>query len=182
MARGAEPFLLRSGPTTPSSDDRARTANESGAELLVSLHVNSHDDAQAEGASCFYYGREGYISQAGQRLAEHIQEALTTRLGLKDGRTHPKSLPLLRETRMPAVHVEPCFITNPHEEALLRTDRFRHQVATAVGGAIERFFLPASSDSKLAGPPASSGASPPGSANAGAGPIRNRSGSGGRSG
>jgi N-acetylmuramoyl-L-alanine amidase len=148
VARGAEPFMLRSGPATPSSDDRARRANETGAELLISLHMNSHDDPQPEGASCFYYGREGYVSQAGQRLAEHIQEALTTRLGLKDGRTHPKSLPLLRETRMPAVHVEPCFITNPREEALLRTDRFRQDVAAAVSGAIERFFLPDAAESK----------------------------------
>ena len=160
VARGAEPFLLRSGPATPTADDRARRANESGAELLVSLHMNSHDEANAEGASCFYYGREGYVSQAGQRLAENIQEALTKDLGLKDGRTHAKSLPLLRETRMPAVHVEPCFITNHREEALLRTDRFRQDVALAVSAAIERFFLPDSTESTQDGGLARAEASP----------------------
>ena len=72
---------------------------------------------------------------------------------------HPKSMPLLRETRMPAVHVEPCFITNHREEALLRTDRFRRGVATAVGGAIERFFLPESAESKQGEGPARAGAS-----------------------
>ncbi len=139
-ARGAEPFLLRSGPVTPSTEDRAKAANARGAEALISLHLNSHDDPKAEGASCFYFGREGYVSQAGQRLAENIQEALTSDLGVMDGRTHAKSLPLLRLTTMPAVHVEPCFITNPAEEALLRTERFRREVARALAVAIERFF------------------------------------------
>ncbi len=86
------------------------------------------------------YGREGWVSQAGQWLAELIQTELIARLGLKDGRTHPKSLPLLRETQMPAVQVEPCFITNPREEGLLRESSFRRLVATAIADAIEAFF------------------------------------------
>lgn len=139
-ARGASPFLLRTDATDPSPAERARFANEGGAEILIALHLNAHDDPAAEGASTFYYGREGWFSQAGQRLAESIQHELTDRLGLKDLRTHPKSLPLLRETRMPAVHVEPCFITNAAEEARLRDPAFRRRMATAVADAVERFL------------------------------------------
>jgi N-acetylmuramoyl-L-alanine amidase len=138
--REAEPFLLRSRTSGPADVDRARAANLGGAEVLVSFHLNSHPDPAAEGATAFYCGREDWASPGGQRLAELIQGELTTRLGLMDGRTHPKWIPLLRETRMPAVHVEPCFITNPREEALLRTDGFRAAVATAVVAGIERFF------------------------------------------
>ncbi|HEX2089643.1 MAG TPA: N-acetylmuramoyl-L-alanine amidase [Actinomycetota bacterium] len=138
--RGAAPFLLRDRESDPSSNDRASAANDRGAELLVSLHLNSHPEAAAEGASTYYYGREGWSSQAGQRLAEIIQELLVSRLGRKDGRTHPKSLPLLRETHMPAVQVEPCFISNPNEESLLKDQRFRRDLAQALTEAIERFF------------------------------------------
>lgn len=138
--RGAAPFLVRDRDSDPPSSDRASTANDLGAEVLVSLHLNSHPEAAAEGASTYYYGREGWSSQAGQRLAEIIQELLVSRLGRKDGRTHPKSLPLLRETHMPAVHVEPCFITNPNEESLLKDERFRRDLAQALTDAIERFF------------------------------------------
>jgi len=138
--RGANPFLLRLPDSSPSIGERAAAANEEGAELLISLHMNSHDDPAAEGTSTYYYGREGWVSQAGQWLAELIQTELIARLGLKDGRTHPKSLPLLRETQMPAVQVEPCFITNPREEGLLRESSFRRLVATAIADAIEAFF------------------------------------------
>jgi N-acetylmuramoyl-L-alanine amidase len=139
-ARGANPFFLRHGESNPSVGERAAAANEEGAEILVSLHLNSHDDPAAEGASTYFYGREAWTSQAGQSLADSIQSALIARLGLKDGRTHPKALPLLRETQMPAVQVEPCFITNPREEALLRQPSFHAEVAVAIADGIEGFF------------------------------------------
>jgi N-acetylmuramoyl-L-alanine amidase len=131
---------LREGTASPSPVERARSANDAGAEILIAVHLNAHDDPSAEGASTFYYGREDWFSQTGQRLAEAIQEALTDRLGLKDLRTHPKSLPILRETRMPAVHVEPCFITNAREETMLRDQAFQRELAKALTDAIERFF------------------------------------------
>jgi len=139
-ARGAAPFLLRAATTNPSPAERARSANDAGAEILIAVHLNTHDDPEAEGASTFYYGRENWFSQAGHRLAESIQQALTQSLGLKDLRTHPKSLPILRETRMPAVHVEPCFISNAREEASLGERAFQQAVAKAVTDAVEGFF------------------------------------------
>jgi N-acetylmuramoyl-L-alanine amidase len=150
-ARGAAPFLLRAATTNPSSAERARSANETGAEILIALHLNSHDDASAEGASTFYFGREDWYSQAGQRLAESIQQGLS-RLGLKDLRTHPKSLSILRETQMPAVHVEPCFITNAREEAMIGEPAFRYEFAKAVTDAVERFFAGNAPDVDQAGP------------------------------
>jgi N-acetylmuramoyl-L-alanine amidase len=138
--RGANPFFLRHRDSNPSAGERAAAANEEGAEVLVSLHLNSHDDPSAEGASTYFYGREGWVSQAGQWLADLIQSELIARLGLKDGRTHSKALPLLRETQMTAVQVEPCFITNPREEGLLRETWFRRQVAAAIADGIESFF------------------------------------------
>jgi N-acetylmuramoyl-L-alanine amidase len=151
-ARGASPFLLRTGTTNPPPAERARRANEGGAEILVALHLNSHGDPAAEGASTFYFGREDWSSQAGGRLAESIQQALTEGLHLKDLRTHPKSLPLLRETRMPTVHVEPCFITNAREESLIRDPAFRGEFATAVADAVERFFGGGGPEQDRAGP------------------------------
>jgi N-acetylmuramoyl-L-alanine amidase len=142
-ARGAHPLLLRPGGQNPSESERAREANSEGVDLLLSVHLNAHGDPLAEGATVFYCGREGWASAAGQRLAELIQEELVHRVGLKDGRTHPKWLPLLRETRMPAVRIEPCFITNPGEEQLLREGALTQQIAAAIARGVERFFAPA---------------------------------------
>jgi N-acetylmuramoyl-L-alanine amidase len=139
-ARGAVPFLLRAADSNPSAAERARTANAIGVELLIALHAGAGDDAGTGGAASFYYGRDDWHSQAGRRLAELIQAEMVAQLGVLDAGAHPKVLPILRETQMPAVHVEPYTITNPREEALLREDAFRRDLARALVDAIERFF------------------------------------------
>ena len=106
----------------------------------MALHLGSDDDPGAAGASSFYYGREGWHSQGGKRLAELIQQELADHAGRPDRGAHPKALPILRETQMPAVHVEPCVLTNPQEETRLRDEAFRRSLAQAVAGAVERFF------------------------------------------
>ena len=139
--RGAEPLLLRGSEEEDSPvEERARVANDWGAEALLSIHLNGHTDPAAEGAMCLYFGNEVTFSPGGQRLADLIQDELGTRLGLKDGRTHRMSITILRETRMPAVQVEPCFVTNPREERLLREEAFRRDVAIAIAHGVERFF------------------------------------------
>lgn len=139
-ARRADPVLLRAGQEDPPASERAARANATGADVLVAIHMNDHADAGAEGSSSYYFGRLGSYSLAGRALADMIQEEVTARTGLKDGRTHPKAFAILRESTMPAVQIEPCFLTNPKEEQLLGEERFRRELVVAVADALERYF------------------------------------------
>jgi len=47
---------------------------------------------------------------------------------------------MLRETRMPAVQVEPIVVTNETEAALLADPRFPARVGRAVAAGVARFF------------------------------------------
>lgn len=137
--RGAAPQLLRDATATPDPSTRAATANEIGAVACISIHLNDGDPA-ADGASCLYFGSDASSSPAGERLAESILRALVDQLGMNDCRTHPMSLALLRETRMPAIQVEPCFITNPDEEAALGDQLYCAEIASAIADGLERFL------------------------------------------
>ncbi len=139
-ARGAEPIVLRALDEDPDSSTRATRANDADADVLISIHLNGHDDPSAEGSSSYYFGRMGAASVAGQALAELIQDEVTAAVGLRDGRAHPKAFPILRETRMTAVQIEPCFLTNPKEELLLGEEPFRRELARAVAVALARYF------------------------------------------
>jgi N-acetylmuramoyl-L-alanine amidase len=150
-SRGAEPTLLRAGPEDPSPGARAQAANDLGVDVCISVHLNGDEDPGAEGATCFYFGTDTSHSPAGERLADLIQERLASDLGLMDGRTHPLAIALLRETRMPAVQVEPCFITNLKEAELLEDQEFRARVARAIADGVERFFGAISSSAEQAG-------------------------------
>jgi N-acetylmuramoyl-L-alanine amidase len=138
-ARGAYPTILRTDHSAPSPSARALAANQLGAAVCISIHLNGGEPT-AEGATCFYYGTQATYSPAGQRLAEVIQEELAARTGLKDGRTHRLAVAMLRETRMPAVQVEPCFLTNPKEEAMLTDPVTRRRLAAAIAAGVQRFF------------------------------------------
>ncbi|MCW2568891.1 MAG: putative N-acetylmuramoyl-L-alanine amidase, partial [Mycobacterium sp.] len=85
-------------------DDRARAefANSTGADLLVSLHLDGHHNPEASGVATYYYGLgSGLASTVGERLAGLVQREIVVRTGMADARTHRKTWALLRLTRMP---------------------------------------------------------------------------------
>ncbi len=135
---GASVFLTRDDMANPTDRERAHLANRLSADIFLSIHTAAHTDSAASGSATFYYGHERFESQVGARLADLCQSAVCG-LGLTDGRTHAKTWPILRETRMPAVHLEPAYLTSPADEALLADDRFRRMLAGALAEAVGRF-------------------------------------------
>ena len=104
---GARPLLLRKGSEPAPVDERIRRANAGDAAALISIAVGSGEQVE-RGSACFHYGTPTTHSPMGRRLAESIQDALVRRLGLPDGGLHPRSIAILRETRMPAARIEPA--------------------------------------------------------------------------
>lgn len=149
-ALGVTTYLTRGTDSSPSDRERAGLANEVGAELLVSLHLDAMPTPHASGAATFYYGavlpgRE-IRSAVGERLAELIQREIVSRTDLLDGRCHPKSWELLRLTRMPAVRVDAGYLSSPRDAARLATSEFRDALAEAVVAGLRRLYLPESVD------------------------------------
>lgn len=134
-AAGADVHLTRTADEGPDGSERARRANKTDADLFVSVHLNAHTEASAGGASTYYFSG----SRAGEELAEMIQQRLL-KLGLRDCRSHARSYSVLKETRMPAVLVEPVFISNPDEAARIQAPEFRDDVADAIVAAINDYF------------------------------------------
>lgn len=132
---GARVRLSRTETEAPDSTERARRANDAGAEIFLSLHLNSHSEPNAEGASTYYFPR----SNSGEALADAIRDHLVE-LGLRDCRSHARSYAILKETRMPAVLVEPAFISNPDEAKLLADPDFRRTIARAIASGVRRYF------------------------------------------
>lgn len=139
LTRGAE-------PVSPLSEAmRALVANELGADLVISLHIDKHSSPEACGVASYHYGHgagasNGVSSTLGERLAELVQEEIVARTGLRDCRTHAKTWDLLRMTRMPAVRVEVGYLTSPDDRLLLTEPLFRDTVAAAIVAAVQRLY------------------------------------------
>lgn len=146
-AAGAAAYLTHGPDRCPSDVERAQFANDTDADLFISVHCDGHGSARPEGVAVYYYGTgHDNGSVPGERLAGLIQREVAARCGLVDGRTHPMTWDLLRRTRMPAVHVELGYLTHPHDAARLADDAFRDTAAEAIVVAVQRVFLPEDQD------------------------------------
>jgi N-acetylmuramoyl-L-alanine amidase len=137
--RGARPKLLRAQFENPTTGERAASANALGAAVCVSIHLNDNDPPD-RGAAAVFFGTEKTHSPAGRRLAELILGELGSRMGMAASEAHPMAITLLRETRMPAVQIEPCSITDGPEAALLGEPGFQRDIAVAIAIGVERFL------------------------------------------
>jgi N-acetylmuramoyl-L-alanine amidase len=135
VGAGARVRFTRTEADGPTATERAAFANRLGADLFVSLHLNSHHESTAEGGCTYHFGG----SRAGELLAESIQAELVA-TGSRDCRSHPRSYPVLKETRMPAVLIEPAFITNPDEEKMLENPDSRNALAAIIASGIRRYY------------------------------------------
>lgn len=140
VAAGATVIYSRRHGEYLGEAERSNLANAQQVELLLCVHLNGSVDSNARGASTFYFSRGNYHSPYGFRLANHVQDELVARLAVPDCRVHGRAYPLLRETRMPVVIIEPAFITNPDEEVLLQDDSFLNNAASAMFEAAKKYF------------------------------------------
>jgi N-acetylmuramoyl-L-alanine amidase len=86
----------------PDDSTQARQANELAVDVYLGLRLNP------TAAECHtsFWSSDFDQSQGGKLLAELVQRSVPDALGIRDGGARGMALPILRETRMPAVLVE----------------------------------------------------------------------------
>jgi N-acetylmuramoyl-L-alanine amidase len=141
-ATGMQAYVTRGSHRNPSSAERAKFANDVGADLVLSLHIDGSTSPQASGIATFHFGSDtGNISSVGEALAHLVQRELVVRTGMIDCRVHHRPWEILRRTRMPAVQVEVGYLTNPIDRARLVDAGFRDRVAEGLLVAVKRLYL-----------------------------------------
>jgi N-acetylmuramoyl-L-alanine amidase len=142
VATGMEALLTRGVDNCPAEAERARFANDTGADLFLSLHVDANRSPLAQGVACFHFGTgNGTTSTVGEALAGFIQRELAARTGMLDCHTHPATWESLRMTRCPAVRIEIGYVTNAADRAKLVDPNFRDLVAERILIAVKRLYL-----------------------------------------
>ena len=112
-----------------------RTANDSDADIFVSIHCNAADAESANGTETWACAG----SSAGHALAACIQNQIVDALGtvdrgVKTATPGVNGLYVLTNTDAPAVLVELAFISNDDDEQLLeeKQDDFARAIARGV--------------------------------------------------
>lgn len=164
---GLKVYMTREGDRFVELDERCNKARRWGADLFISIHVNSAATQVPNGTETYVLAAAGYEStsggsitgvQPGNRfenasaiLGYQIHRALTAKVGTFDRGIRRSRFLVLREAPCPAVLVECAFLSNPREEEKVLSDGFRESLAQGITrGTLN--YLNAVKRSKLAVP------------------------------
>lgn len=146
QADGAIVNMTRERDIFMELETRAALCNIAGADIAVSVHLNGIDNPSWNGALTLFF------KAIDRRLAENIYTAMQTGLAKSapGGNftafgAQPFTGSVLMNTLMPAVIVEPVFLTHPAEaRALLRpiteADSRRNQIVLEIYRGIRLYF------------------------------------------
>ena len=109
---------------------RCEIIEESGADLVVSIHQNSYHQEPVSGGQVFYYTG----SVKGKRLAEAVQRRFDYVLGAQNTRKAKEnsSYYLLLHVKCPIVIVECGFLSNWQEAARLNSPEYQDRMAWTI--------------------------------------------------
>jgi N-acetylmuramoyl-L-alanine amidase len=145
-ALGVQTWSTRGPNNGASEEQRAQLANDVGADLVLSLHIDGFASPRANGIAAYYYGAGEATSTIGERLADLALREVVARTGMGNNHTHGKTWALLRLTRMPAVRVELGYLTSPQDRELLLDPHVRDTIAEGLLVAVQRLYLPLADD------------------------------------
>ncbi|MFZ0031487.1 MAG: N-acetylmuramoyl-L-alanine amidase [Candidatus Cybelea sp.] len=122
---------------------RVDVANNAGARLFVSIHVNAFINSGP-------YGTTYYISKPDDSPLASAMETHLESDGTKDDGIVKSHLYVTYHTKMPAVLVETAFLSNPNDYTLLTSAAWRQKVAQGLADAIAQYAqqYPASNTSQ----------------------------------
>ncbi|MHB8146252.1 MAG: N-acetylmuramoyl-L-alanine amidase [Vulcanimicrobiaceae bacterium] len=142
IARGWQVKMTRStdvdvyAPNDSAHDElqaRVNIANDAGARLFVSIHVNAFINSGPHGTTTYYSKPQD------APLARIVQQDVATDAGTKDDGIVKSHLYVTLHTYMPAILIETAFLSNPDDYALLVSPAWRQRVAEAIADGIDQY-------------------------------------------
>ncbi|MBM7563655.1 N-acetylmuramoyl-L-alanine amidase family protein [Paenibacillus sacheonensis] len=128
------PRMTRSDDTFVELSDRAGAANDWDADVLLSIHGNAFEDPSIGGTETYYRYDNGIP------LAEAIHRKVVEAMGFPDRGVKEEHLKVLSLSNMPAVLIEPGYLTNPGEESVLLSEDGQMKAAQAIADGLKSYL------------------------------------------
>ena len=117
--------------------ERVRITNDTENALLVSIHQNQFSDPRYSGAQVFHAKTEG-----SEELARQLQSALVASLNPGSNRKCKQSsgVDLMEHIQCTGVLIECGFLSNPQEEAKLRSSDYQKKLCCVIAATIDQYL------------------------------------------
>ena len=118
--------------------NRKKIADESNADMLISIHLNYFTQSKYYGAQTFY----PESNKDGKALASCIQDEFKRVVDNSNNRViKPRNdLYLLKDCKIPSALIECGFLSNEKEAKLLNDEEYQEKIAWAIYSGIQKYF------------------------------------------
>ncbi len=118
-------------------NNRRAIVKKSGADLFVSIHMNSFSDSNVHGLHVFYDKTHPEIEETAKKMQQHISEV--TGADMHTVKTADEKLFLMKNPPVPSILVECGFLSNPEEEQKLISDEYQAKIAWAIASSLSDY-------------------------------------------
>jgi N-acetylmuramoyl-L-alanine amidase len=132
---GAKVIFTHSDDRYVSLGYRISISHHYKADAFISIHYNSSFDSSAGGITSFYYHRT-----KDKPLVDAIHEQLVNKTNLRNRYSQFGNYYVLRGNKQPAALLELGFLSQPQEEALVKTSQYQQRAAEAIATGLINYF------------------------------------------
>lgn len=133
---GIEVRLSRDRDIFISLGERAAMANQWGADLVLSIHINAGGGTGYE--SYIHRSRPAATARWQQMIHQEVMNNIGP--GIRDRGMKTANFAILRQTRMPAILTENLFIDHPQDAQRLKDTAFRQRLAECYAAGVAKIF------------------------------------------
>ena len=138
MTRYGDYDLSNNSYSRKKSDlnNRAKIINESGADIYISIHLNSINSSTWRGAQVFYDD----VNKKNKDIADLFQEQLKKDLKTTRKVKEINTMLMNRKITIPGVLIEAGFLSNPNDRYLLRQDDYQYKICNSIRKGLIKYF------------------------------------------
>lgn len=123
-----------------SSDlnNRVNIANNSGADIMISIHMNKFEGGSSWGWQTFYSKN----SDEGKRLATLVQSSIQKNIDRVNKRValSIEGIKIVDKSNIPVIIVECGFLSNTEDLRLLQTEEYQNKIVIGIIDGVKEFY------------------------------------------
>ena len=139
MTRYGDYDLSNNNTSTRKKSDlnnRAKIINASGADIYISIHLNSISSSTWSGAQVFYDD----VNSKNYDFAMLMQEQLKTDLKTTREVKEITTMLMNRKITIPGILIEAGFLSNPNDRYLLQQADYQYKIVESIKRGIIKYF------------------------------------------
>ncbi|MDN4607107.1 SH3 domain-containing protein [Sporosarcina highlanderae] len=133
-AAGANVILTRDSDTYISLRKRVSINMQASADAFISIHYDANPDTSITGFTTYY------TNSNQKALAAAVNSGLESSINLRNRGVQSANYLVLRENKKNSILVELGFLSNPSEERILTTEKFREQATHGIYQGLIKYF------------------------------------------